>query len=275
MDQTTEVTVNKDTQTPGGTGRFSLKAGAIKMYYITAEHRSAFLGQIRGMVQGKKSGLHHAELQRTRIKNEEAVSAVVHLIEGWVNPFAEKQELISISTARTAPRDIDGRHRVASPGTLPRALSTHDGLLRKTNKATLATTLQKNVAVAEQFPGNSASVVDGMNLVQRVKGDQATFRDVATTVLSMALKEGSQSNRIDVVFDKYQENSIKNSERSVRGGETGHQLQSITGAQIVRQWRTFLSRITNKTSLITFIVSEWRKAQYMEKLHGKVLYATG
>ena len=112
-------------------------------------------------------------------------------------------------------------------GPLPWALSTHDGLLRRTNKAALATTLQKNVAVAEQFPGNSASVVDEMNLVQRVKGDQATFGDVATTVLSMALKEGSQSNRIDVVFDKYQENSIKNSERSVRGGETGHQLQQV------------------------------------------------
>ena len=77
-----------------------------------------------------------------------------------------------------------------------------------------------------------------------------------------------------MVFDKYQENSIKNSERSLRGGETGHQLQSITGVQTVRQWRTFLSRIANKTSLITFIVSEWRKAQYWEKLHGKVLYAT-
>ena len=48
-----------------------------------------------------------------------------------------------------------------------------------------------------------------MNLVQRVEGDQATFGDVATTVLSMALKEGSQSNRIDMVCDKYQENSIK------------------------------------------------------------------
>ena len=107
VDQTTEVTVNKDTQTPGGTARFSLKAGAIKRYYIIAEHYSAFLGQIRGMVQGKKSGLHHAELQRTRIKKDkEAVSAVVHLIKGWVNPFAEKQDLISISTARTAQRDI-------------------------------------------------------------------------------------------------------------------------------------------------------------------------
>ena len=53
----------------------------------------------------------------------------------------------------------------------------------------------------------------------------------------MALKEGSQSNRIDVVFGKYQENSIKNSERSVHGEESGHHLQSI----IVRQWTTFLS----------------------------------
>ena len=57
-------------------------------------------------------------------------------------------------------------------GPLPWSLSTQDGLLRKTNKATLATTLQKNVTIAEQIARNSASVVDGMNLVQRVKGDQ-------------------------------------------------------------------------------------------------------
>lgn len=60
-------------------------------------------------------------------------------------------------------------------GPLPWALSTPDGLLRKTNKATLATMLQRNVAAVEQLPDNSASVVDGMSLVQRVKGDQATF----------------------------------------------------------------------------------------------------
>ena len=86
-------------------------------------------------------------------------------------------------------------------GPLPWALSTTDGLLRKTNKAALATTLQRNVAPAEHLPGNSAFVVDGMNIVQRIKGDQYTFGDVAITILSMVLKEGSQSKRIDVVFD--------------------------------------------------------------------------
>ena len=33
------------------------------------------------------------------------MSAVVDLIQGWVNPFAEKQDLINISIAKTAPRD--------------------------------------------------------------------------------------------------------------------------------------------------------------------------
>ena len=94
------------------------------------------------------------------------------------------------------------------------------------------------------------------------------------TVLLMALQEGRQSKGIDVVFDTYQENSIKNSERSVRGEETGHQLQSITALQIVRQWRTFLSRIKNKSNLIAFIVNEWGKEQCRAKLHEKILYAT-
>lgn len=98
-----------------------------------------------------------------------------------------------------------------------------------------------------------------MSLVQRLKGDQLTFGDVAMTVLSMAMKEGVRCNRIHVVFHTYKELSIKNSERQLRGEESGHQLVNITSTQIVRQWRNFLTRVRNKTSLITFIVNEWRK----------------
>ena len=47
VEQTTEVTVNRDTETPGGTTRLRLKSGAVKRYYVTSEHRSAFLGQMR------------------------------------------------------------------------------------------------------------------------------------------------------------------------------------------------------------------------------------
>ena len=100
-------------------------------------------------------------------------------------------------------------------GPLPWALSTPDGLLRKTKQSNLATALQKNFALQEKHPENSATVVDGMHLVQQVKGDEVTFRNVATTILGMASREGSQSRKIDVVFDTYKQTSIKNSEISL------------------------------------------------------------
>ena len=107
VDQTAEVTVNPDTQNPGGTTRFSLKPATVQHYYLTAEYRSAFLAQLRNMVQGSNSETQHTELQSSRIRRDElAVSSIVDLIQGWVNPFSESQELISISTAKKAPRKI-------------------------------------------------------------------------------------------------------------------------------------------------------------------------
>jgi len=54
-------------------------------------------------------------------------------------------------------------------GPLPWALLTPEGLLRKTNKDSLATVLQRNVTTVEKLPEICASGVVGMGLVQRVK----------------------------------------------------------------------------------------------------------
>ena len=114
-----------------------------------------------------------------------------------------------------------------------------------------------------------------MSLVQKIRGDQSTYGEVATTILAMALNDGRKSNRIDVVFDVYVENSIKNSERSLRGEETRFEVKDIiTSAQKVRQWRSILTRISNKTCLISFIVHEWQTDKSRDKLEGKTLYAT-
>lgn len=40
VDQPIEETINKDTQTAGGTKAFSLKTGAVTRYYLTSENRS-------------------------------------------------------------------------------------------------------------------------------------------------------------------------------------------------------------------------------------------
>ena len=93
--------MNNDTQTPGSTARFILKAASVKRYFLTAEHRSAFLGQLRKLIHGNKTELHH-EVQ----KDEKAVSAVVDLIQGWIKQFSEKQELVCIASAKVAPKDM-------------------------------------------------------------------------------------------------------------------------------------------------------------------------
>ena len=82
--------MNKDTQNPGGTTRFSLKPATVQCYYFTAEYRSAFLGQLRNMIQAYNPATQHTENQSSRIKkDEQAVSSIVDLIQGWVNLFSE------------------------------------------------------------------------------------------------------------------------------------------------------------------------------------------
>ncbi|EDO42115.1 predicted protein [Nematostella vectensis] len=160
-------------------------------------------------------------------------------------------------------------------GPLPWALSTPDGLLRKTNKAALAAGLLKNVQFNDSVPKeNIGTVIDGMSLVQIINEDRSLFGQVANNILGMALREGAMSNRIDVVFDSYNELSIKSSERLLRGEVAGHQLcGSITSQQIVRQWGNFLAYENIKTSLISFLVHEWKSEANTRRLEGKVLYS--
>ena len=133
-----------------------------------------------------------------------------------------------------------------------------EGLLRKTNEAVLATVLQNKIIQAEKMPDNSATIIDGIFIIQKVAGDQANFTEVAMFVLSMALKVRSMSQRIDVVLDTYKETSIKNSERLARDEDLELELKNMTVAQIVRQWGTFLGHVGTKSSLIRFLVEEAR-----------------
>ena len=159
-------------------------------------------------------------------------------------------------------------------GPLPWSLAAPDGSLKKTAKSSLAKELQKDAPAVENLPPQSACIIDGMAMVQRLKGDQKTFREVADMLLAMALREGAGSARIDAVFDDYRKVSIKNAEREKRGAEMGNEYRSIRPDHRVQQWRRFLSNPENKKQLIHFIVNEWRKERCSVKLLGKKLYAT-
>ena len=102
-------------------------------------------------------------------------------------------------------------------GPLPWALANGDGTLRNTDKAALAWELEKQVLPAENIPMLSATIIDGMSLVQKMKSNDRTFSQLAESALIQILHEGARSEIIDVVFDVYREDSIKNAER-VNGG---------------------------------------------------------
>ena len=134
-----------------------------------------------------------------------------------VIPKAEKRlsaQMIVIAECRNLQMSGVLAHPL---GPLPWTLAKIDGTLRKTNKASLAKELQKNVQAADVIPQPSACLIDSMALVQRLKGGQKTFAEIAGSLLSMALNEGTSSDRIDFVFDDCQDDSIKSAEPENRG----------------------------------------------------------
>ena len=87
------MTLNKDTQTAGGTTKFSKKSGAESRFYLTAEYRSGFLSNLR-------------DITKTIIeKDEKNVSTIVELSDNWITPF-EENYLVCISTTTTASANI-------------------------------------------------------------------------------------------------------------------------------------------------------------------------
>ena len=172
-------------------------------------------------------------------------------------------------------RHLDLQEVLGHPlGPIPWSLAMSEGSLRKTNKAALAKALTNDGMVAENIPRLSATIIDGMSLVQRLKGDNQTFAEVADSCLTHALHEGENSQQIDVVFDVYRKQSIKNAERSNRGATEGLEFKNISRGHKIRQWRKFLRSSSNKTCFIRFVVDEWKRPENRLKLGMKVLYVT-
>ena len=109
VDQTCEETVNKDTQTSGGTRGLSLKPNAVSKYYLVAEYRSSFLRQLKDMLHINSSSPKHNDLHRSRITRDETdVKNIISLLQDtWLNPFnPDLQDLVCLSTGKVASSEI-------------------------------------------------------------------------------------------------------------------------------------------------------------------------
>ena len=109
-------------------------------------------------------------------------------------------------TVISQSRSLDMKEVLSHPlGPIPWSLATSDGTLRKTNKAVLSNNLEKE-STPEEIPEKSACIIDAMSLVQKIKGNHKTFKEVTETLFRKAMSEKGSCNKVDLVFDVYKRN---------------------------------------------------------------------
>ena len=88
--------------------------------------------------------------------------------------------------------------------------------LKKTTKPLLMHKLEKNSECIFSVEGKNALIIDGMAYIKQLKVIEMTYGSFAANLLATILSVGKDAQRIDVVFDVYRLQSIKNIERNRR-----------------------------------------------------------
>ena len=148
----------------------------------------------------------------------------------------------------------------------------------KTNKSALLTrleALQTEIITPANLPSAFVQVYDGGLLLHSVlskttKG--ASYGTIARNILSIVLH--GKSSEVHVCLDRYEEGSIKDSERKMRGAVD--MPFSITGAdQTTRQnGQKLLTNGTFKNEFSKFLLKEWGRDYLWNYYQGKTLFAS-
>ena len=160
-------------------------------------------------------------------------------------------------------------------GPLPWSLADAHGFPRKTNKVKLAEQLETGVAPEVLFPENSTSIFDGMAILQKlIPPPRATFSVVAEKLFNI-FTINVCNICVNVVFDVYLDTSIKNAERLKRGSRSeGVEYKNILPRYQVKSWSKLLAIPANKSEIVKFLVNEWKKPAFRDRLAHKTMYVT-
>lgn len=146
------------------------------------------------------------------------------------------------------------------------------GKLRKTSKADFLQCLEQHSSNTFTAPSDiTAKIVDGAVLVQALKpGLIKTFGDYAKKfhqgILAMMSEE--KIDRLDIVFDRYLDRSLKEETRESRG--SGIRINVKENTPIWKDWGQFLRNNENKNELFALLANVMTK----DVITGKVLIAT-
>ena len=143
---------------------------------------------------------------------------------------------------------------------LPLSIADADGTLKKTPKSQLLHKIEGTVEPVQCINEDHTFIVDGMAYVRQLKVNDLTYKEFATRLLKYIVSCARSATRIDVVFDVYKENSIKDVERLRRSsGELV--VKKIVATSSIKQWNQLLSSGDLKNKLVDFFVTEWKRDQ--------------
>ena len=146
--------------------------------------------------------------------------------------------------------------------TVPQALAETNVTLRTGSKADLYEVFTAGIPCPPNIDstdlGEAATlIIDGKAMVKSIGKPQkaVTFGDLADVFVGAVLQSGTQFKRIDIVFDRYYEKSIKSGTRTRRGQGSAaiRRLIESRDVPLPSKWNNFMAHPENKTDLANFL----------------------
>ena len=208
----------------------------------------------------------HAFCQKLKTSTKSLVAGRHSIVQNQCNLFARL-------TVAAQTRSFDMKNVLSYElGVFPYSLATVDGCLVKTAKSKLLPLLLKDAALLPSVPGQYATVVDAMAMLQTTVPTGDTFGSLAKQLLLSLLRTVQPNARLDFVSDQYPANSIKGQERNKRG-RAGALLVHISGPTTkLPSWKKFMLESTNKEAIIRFLASCWSAPECAPHLLNKQFY---
>lgn len=131
-----------------------------------------------------------------------------------------------------------------------------DGYMRHGVKSDLLACLTETISRTTESPIFTASIFDGPVIVQMLKVSKCrTFQDYYQNIfLPYILRQLQNTQRLDIVWDVYKPNSLKQQTRQARG--SGIRYVVTPSTPVPSQWQAFLRDDKNKEELFSYINSE-------------------
>ena len=130
------------------------------------------------------------------------------------------------------------------------------GKLRHGTKADLLPFLTQNGTTIKDKPDTDAVLLDGAAIVNMLNpGASRTFQHYADQVFVPHVKRQLDSaRRVDIIFDRYFQDSLKATARSLRG--EGNRRKVKANTPVPGNWKAFLRCDANKAELFSFLADQ-------------------